>query len=71
MFQWLDQKLNKLVDGDLKHLLNWLNANKISLNVKQTEMVIFKSKKKKLEGDLKIKYVLKDYILLKVLNTWV
>ena len=55
MFQWLDQKLNKLVDGDLKHLLNWLNANKISLKVKQTEMVIFKSKKKKLEGDLKIK----------------
>ena len=71
MFQWLDQKLNKLVDGDLKHLLNWLNANKISLKVKQTEMVIFKSKKKKLEGDLKIKYALKDYILLKVLNTWV
>ena len=29
--------------------------NKISLNVKKTEMVIFKSKQKKLEGDLKIK----------------
>ena len=28
---------------------------KISLNVKKTEMVIFKSKLKKLEGDLKIK----------------
>ena len=27
----------------------------ISLNVKKTEMVIFKSKQKKLEGDLKIK----------------
>ena len=34
---------------------NWLNANRISLNVKKTEMVIFKSKQKKLEGDLKIK----------------
>ena len=32
-----------------------VNANKISLNVKKTEMVIFKSKQKKLEGDLKIK----------------
>ena len=48
-------KLNKLVNADLKHLANWLNANKISLNVKKTEMIIFKSKQKKLEGDLKIK----------------
>ena len=45
----------KQVNADLKHLVNWLNANKISLNVKKTEMVIFKSKQKKLEGDLKIK----------------
>ena len=37
------------------HLVNWLNANKISLNVKKPKMVIFKSKQKKLEGDLKIK----------------
>ena len=49
------KKLNKLVNTDLKHLVNWLNANKISLNVKKTEMVIFKSKQKKFEGDLKIK----------------
>ena len=49
------QKLNKLVNADLKHRVNWLNANKISLNVKKTEMVIFKSKQKKFEGDLKIK----------------
>ena len=49
------KKLNKLVNAGLKHLVNWLNANKISLNVKKTEMVIFKSKQKKLEGDLKIK----------------
>ena len=49
------KKLNKLVNDDLKHLVNWLNANKISLNVKKTEMGIFKSKQKKLEGDLKIK----------------
>ena len=49
------KKLNKLVNADLKHLVNWLNANKISLNVKKTEMVIFKSNQKKLECDLKIK----------------
>ena len=35
-------------------VLNWLNANKISLNVKKNEMIVFKSKQKKLEGDLKI-----------------
>ena len=29
------KKLRKLVSDDLKHLLNWLNANKISLNVKK------------------------------------
>ena len=49
------KKLNKLVNADLKHLVNWLNANKISLSVKKTEMVIFKSKQKKFEGDFKIK----------------
>ena len=49
------QKLNKLVNADLKHLSNWLNANKVSLNAIKTEIVIFKSKPKKLEGDLKIK----------------
>ena len=49
------KKLNKLVNTDLKHLVNWLKANKISLNVKKTEMVIFKSNQKKFECDLKIK----------------
>ena len=46
-------KLNKLVNTDLKHLVSWLNANKILLNVKKTGMVIFKSTQKKFEGDLK------------------
>ena len=38
------KELNKLVNYDLKNLLYWLNANSISLNVKKTELVIFKSK---------------------------
>ena len=49
------KKVNKLVNADLKHLANWLNGNKISLNVKKTETVIFKSKQNKFEGDLQIK----------------
>ena len=32
------KKLNKLVKADLKHLVNWLNANKISFNVTNTEI---------------------------------
>ena len=62
------KKLNKLVNPDLKHLVNWLNANKISLNVKKTEMVIFKSKQKKFEGDLKIKLCRKRLYLTAVLS---
>ena len=38
------KKLNKLLNADVKHLVNWLNANKISLIVKKSEMVVFKSK---------------------------
>ena len=49
------QKLNKLLNADLKYLLNCLNTNKILLNVKKTEMVIVKYKELKLEGGLKIK----------------
>ena len=49
------KKLNKLANANLKQLVNWLNTNKISLNVKNTEMVIFKSKQRKFEGDLKLR----------------
>ena len=38
------KKLNKLFNADVKHLFNWLNANKILFNFKKAEMVIFKSK---------------------------
>ena len=49
------KKLNKLINADLKNLVNQLNGNKILLNVNKNEMVIFKFKQKKFEGDLKIK----------------
>ena len=65
------KKLKRLVNADLKHLVNWLNANKISLNVK-TKMVILKYKQKNFEGDLKIKLCGKRlYPTESVLNTWV
>ena len=49
------KKLNKLVNYDLKNLLYRLNANKISLNVKKTELVVFKSKRKQFDDEIKLK----------------
>ena len=62
------KKLNKLVNSDLKYLVNWLNTNKTSQNVEKIEMVIFKSKQKKFERDLKIRYVVNDFTPQKVPN---
>ena len=49
------KNLNKLVNHDMKHLNNWLSANKISLNVEKTELVIFKFPRKLLLDKIKIK----------------
>ena len=39
----------------MKHLNNWLSANKIYLNVEKTELVIFKSPRKVFQDKIKIK----------------
>ena len=49
------KRLNKLLNSDLKNLTNWLNANKISLGVSKTELIIFKPKRKPLDFNMKIK----------------
>ena len=49
------KNLIKLVNCDMKHLNNWLSVNKISLNVGKTELVIFKSLRKVLLDEIKIK----------------
>ena len=48
-------RLNKHVNLDLKNLTYWLNANKIALNVKKTELKIFKHQRKRLDSPIKIK----------------
>ena len=48
-------KLNEYVNLDMKNLTDWLNANKISLNVQKTELVIFKHQRKKIDNEVKIK----------------
>ena len=49
------KNLNKQISRDMKLLNNWLSANKISLNVEKTELVIFKSPRKVLLDEIKIK----------------
>ena len=49
------KKRNKYINIDTKNLTNLLNANKISLDIKKTELVIFKHKNKKLECSIKLK----------------
>ena len=48
------KRLSKLLNIDLKNLPNWLNANKIWLNVSKTELIIFKPKRKLLAFNMKI-----------------
>ena len=43
------------VNRDLKNLSQWLKANKLSLNVKKTELIIFWQKKKPLDHSVKFK----------------
>ena len=43
------------INKDLKSLVTWLRANKISLNASKTEMLISRDPRKKLNFDLKIK----------------
>ena len=45
----------KQVNKDLKTLHDWLNANKICLNVSKTEFVLFRSTKKQMDFGFKLK----------------
>ena len=63
-------KLNKFVNRGMKNLVQWLNANKISMNVQKSEIVLFNHQREKLDGDIKIKLSRKNSIphtLLKIL----
>ena len=49
------KNLNKLVNRDMIYLSNWLSTNKIFLKVEKTELAIFKSPRKILLDEMKIK----------------
>ena len=46
---------SKRINKDLFNLSNWLKANKLSLNVKKKELVIFRSRKLKIDSSFKFK----------------
>ena len=48
------ETLAKRINSDLKNLSQWLKANKLSLNVTKTELIIFHSSSKKTDPSLKI-----------------
>ena len=43
------ERLSKQVSKDLSNLSNWFRANKLSLNMKKTELVIFRPRKLKID----------------------
>ena len=53
------KEVNKVVNKGLNLLVQWLNANIISLNVAKTEVVIFRRKKRQIDCDLNLKLCLK------------
>ena len=61
-------KLNKLVNQDMKKLTVWLNANKTSLNVEKTELVISIHQRKNLALKLKLNLIENDVTLLSLLD---
>ena len=48
--------LAKQMNQDLKNLSQWLKANKLSLNVKKTELIILHPKNTKLDYGIKFKF---------------
>lgn len=47
--------LNHTLNDELKKVSKWLEANKLTLNIKKTQVILFKTKNKKTEEPLKIK----------------
>ena len=47
-------KINRSPNKNLKELSFWLNANKRALNVAKTEVILFKTKQKPCDTDLRL-----------------
>ena len=49
------KEIIKYVNKDLRSLSKWLNSNKISRNITETEVLIFKCKGTVFDADLKLR----------------
>ena len=47
--------INRTLNKGLSEFSFWLNANKFALNVAKTEIILFKTRNKNYDADLKIK----------------
>ena len=56
------RNLKKLVTCEVRHLNNWLSANKICLNVEKTELVISKSPRKVPPHEIKLNLLEKGFV---------
>ena len=48
------KSLNKVIQEEVNKVAEWLNANKLSLNIKKTKHIVFRSTNKKLKQDVKV-----------------
>ena len=55
------KKINKVVNKDLKFLIQRLHANKVSPNVARTEVIISRRKKKQFDFDVNLKICGKNF----------
>ena len=49
------KKINKYINHDLSQIAQWLIANRISLNAKKTELIIFRPKNKSITKYLNVR----------------
>jgi len=52
---------NKL-NNELNHVYNWVNSNRLSLNIEKTYCMLFKGKKKQISIDLEVIYILEKKV---------
>ena len=61
--------MNQITNFEIKKIVHWLRANKISRNSSKTEIIIFKPKKKKITKNLNFRVKDKKLLQKDLLNT--
>ena len=48
------KKLNEIIQVEINKISDWLNVNKLSMNLEKTKFILFRTKNKKLKNTIKI-----------------